>query len=216
MTSERNEGGNHQPDHALERLIFFSDAVFAIAITLLIIEVNPPHLPHDTPALDHLQKMVDLIPNFFGFFLSFFVIGAFWAGHHRAFALAGHYSEKLLGPNLMMLCAIVFMPFSTGFMGSNIGMTVPTVFYNLTLIVTGLLNIRLVRISTSPPVISEEVPAETIAYVRSRGFAVVLGASCALLFALYDARWSQVALISIPFWQRLLRARTTRQLALAG
>jgi hypothetical protein len=44
----------------------------------------------------------------------------------------------------------------------------------------------------------------------------VLGASCALLFALYDARWSQITLISIPFWQRLLRARTARRLALAG
>ncbi len=209
-------GGSDRPDHPLERLIFFSDAVFAIAITLLIIEVHPPHLPHNAPALDHLQKLVDLTPNFFGFFVSFFVIGAFWAGHHRAFALAGHYSDRLPGPNLMMLCAIVFMPFSTAFMGSNIGATVPTVFYNLTLIATGLLNIRLVRIATSPPVVSEEVPAETIAYVRSRGFAVVLGASCALLFALYDARWSQITLISIPFWQRLLRARTTRRLALAG
>jgi hypothetical protein len=101
-------------------------------------------------------------------------------------------------------------------MGSNIGASVPTVFYNLTLIMTGLLNIRLVRIATAAPVVSEDVPAETIAYVRSRGFAVVLGAGCALLFALYDARWSQIALISIPFWQRLLRARTTRRLARAG
>jgi uncharacterized membrane protein len=202
-------------DHSLERLVFFSDAVFAIAITLLIIEVHAPHLPWPSSDIAYIQALANLIPSFFGFFVSFFVIGAFWAGHHRAFGLAGHYSEKLVGPNLYLLCAIVFMPFSTAFMSSNIGMLVPTIFYNLTMIATGLLNIRLVRIVTSAPVVREDVSAETIAYIRSRGPAVVLGAACALLVAIVDPRFSQIALISIPFWQRLLRAQTAKRLARA-
>ena len=205
--------GRDRPDHPLERLIFFSDAVFAIAITLLIIDVHAPHLPRGSNDAAYLQALADLLPSLLGFFVSFFVIGAFWAGHHRAFALAGHHSEKLTGPNLMMLCTVVFMPFSTAFMSSNYGATIPTVVYCLTLLVTGLCNVRLVRLVTSPPIVAEHVPAETIALTRMRGFAVILGALTALLVAFISPYLSQPALMSIPLWRLLLQRQARRSLA---
>lgn len=212
MTTGSGKASGDRPDHPLERLIFFSDAVFAIAITLLIIEVHSPRLPAGSSDQAYITALLHLVPNLIGFFISFFVIGAFWAGHHRAFALAGHYSEKLNGPNLMMLCSIAFMPFTTAFMSSNTG-RVPALLYALSLIVTGLLNIRLIRIVTSPPVVSESAPQDRIAYVRARGPAVVMGGVCAVLIALWDARYSQMGLITIPIWLRLLRNWTTRRLA---
>ena len=208
-------GSKDRPDHPLERLIFFSDAVFAIAITLLVIDLHAPHIPWGSPSETYVQALLDLTPNFAGFFVSFFVIGAFWAGHHRAFALAGHYSDRLNGPNLMMLCSVAFMPFTTAFMSSNIATMVPALVYAGSLIVTGLLNIRLVRIVTSPPVVAEHIPVERIAYVRARGPAVVIGALCAALMALWDPRFSQSALITIPIWLILLKRRTARRLAAA-
>ena len=211
MTTSNRE----KPDHPLERMIFFSDAVFAIAITLLIIDVHAPHVPHGSSDQDYINALLNLTPSLFGFFVSFFVIGAFWAGHHRAFALAGHYSENLNRPNLLMLCSVVFMPFSTSFMSHNVGTLVPTQFYNLSLIATGLLNIRLIRIVTSAPVVSEAVSAERIAIVRARGPAVVLGALCAMLVAFWDPRFSQIALVTIPLWLRLLRVWTQKRFAAA-
>ena len=199
-----DHAGN-RPDHPLERMIFFSDAVFAIAITLLIIEVHPPELAYGSPWQAYVAALVRLLPNFMGFFVSFFVIGAFWAGHHRAFALAGHYSEKLVGPNLQLLCAIVFMPFATAFMSGNGGMLVPSVVYAATLIVTGLLSLRLTRLATSPGIVCDDVAPLAIAVARSRGLGVILGAILSLGVAFVDARFSQVTLLAIPLLQLLVR-----------
>ncbi|MEA3082202.1 MAG: potassium channel family protein [Sphingomonadales bacterium] len=196
--------------HPLERLIFFSDAVFAIAITLLILEVRPPHLGFHASDRDNLIALANLIPSFVAFFISFFVIGAFWAGHHRAFSLARHWSPNLVMPNILMLAAIVFMPFATAYMGLNMGQRVPTILYDVVLLATGLLNIRLVRMATSPPVVDEDADALTIARIRGRGWGVTLGAALALLLAFFVPRLSQFALLTIPLWLRLAVKRAER------
>ena len=199
------------PAHPLERLIFFSDAVFAIAITLLVIELHPPHFPKGTPDINHVAALANLIPNFVAFFISFFVIGAFWAGHHRAFSLARHWSPTLLFPNIFMLAAIAFMPFVTAYMGTNIGQRVPAVLYNAVLMVTGLLNTRLIRLVTSPPVVDEHADPLVIARTRARGWGVTLGAALALALALAAPTFSQFGLLTIPLWLRLSVRRAERR-----
>lgn len=208
-------GGGAGPDHALERLVFFSDAVFAIAITLLIIEVHPPHLHFGSPWQAHVNALLAMLPTFFGFFVSFFVIGAFWAAHHRTFAMAAHYSERMVGPNLQLLCAIVFMPFATAYMSSNAGMLVPSILYALSQITAGLLQLRLTRLTTAPGIVREDATPEAIGYVRMRGGGVVLGALFALALAFVWAPISQMGLLTIPLWQWLLRMRVRRWFARA-
>jgi uncharacterized membrane protein len=198
------------PAHPLERLIFFSDAVFAIAITLLIIEVTPPHLARDATDRDHLITLINLSPSVVSFFISFFVIAAFWAGHHRAFSLSRHWSPGLVRPNVTMLAAVVFMPFATAYMALNMGQRVPTILYDVVLLTTGLLNIRLVKLATSPPVIGEGVDALTIARTRGRGWGVTAGAALALILAFFVPRVSQFALLTIPLWLRLAVRRAER------
>ncbi|MEG3147787.1 TMEM175 family protein [Sphingomonas sp. RT2P30] len=216
MTSRNHGSAQDRSDHALERLVFFSDAVFAIAITLLVIELRPPHVDHAGGNIAFINALLHMAPNFFGFFVSFWVIAAFWAGHHRAFALSGHYSPALIGPNLALLCAIAFMPFTTAFMAEYLGEVVPTALYNFVLVVTGLLNMRLVRIATSAPVVAHHADRETVLLTRSRGWGVTLGAACALILSVIDARFSEMALLTIPLWMRLAAARARRRLAAEG
>lgn len=203
------------PAHPLERLIFFSDAVFAIAITLLIIEVHPPHLDRHATDWEHIVALINLTPNFVSFFISFFVIAAFWAGHHRAFSMSRHWSPGLVTPNILMLAAVVFMPFATAYMGMNMGQRVPTVLYDIVLLTTGLLNIRLVRLATSPPVVDERADPVTIARTRGRGWGVTAGAALALILAFFVPRLSQFALMTIPIWLRLAVRRAERKITSA-
>lgn len=187
-------------DHRLERLIFFSDAVFAIAITLLVIEIRVPHLAN-LRTDDALQALLDLQPSFFGFALSFLVIGRFWMGHHAAFANVAEYDPKLLWPNLLLLMAIAFTPFATAFMSSNIGQLVPTAFYNAALIITALLSWRVVTMARSMWPLSER--DQDWQQMGSRGMGVALGAASALALTFVTPIFSQLALATIPLWQRL-------------
>jgi uncharacterized membrane protein len=198
-----NPAKSKSTDHPLERLVFFSDAVFAIAITLLVIEIQIPHLPRGDDA-GALRALLELWPSFFGFALSFLVVGRFWIGHHNAFTLIDHYDGRLAWPNLLMLMSIALMPFATAFMSANLGQFVPTLFYNLTLLATALLSRWVISIATSPALIRKEASPETIRLLRSRGLGVILGVLTTVLLTFASAQFSQIALASIPLWQRLL------------
>jgi uncharacterized membrane protein len=194
-------------DHALERLVFFSDAVFAIAITLLVIELKVPHLPRGSPDSAYWQALAQLVPSFVGYFFSFFVIGAFWAGHHRAFTLAGRYDPRMLGWNLMFLLTMAFMPFVTAFLSQNAGARVPTLVYCVVLLAAALLNIKVGRMATGPTMVDADVPPEAIDYVRRRGISVALGAATAIVVSLAFPLLGQASLISIPIWRRVIAKR---------
>ncbi len=191
-------------DHALERLVFFSDAVFAIAITLLILEVHVPQLPRGSADLVYLQALANLIPSFIGYIISFWVVGMFWLGHHRVFALASRHSRKMPGWNLFLLGTIAFMPFATAFWASNMGSRVPALFYCITLLIAASINVQVVRIATGPDMVDPAADPALISYCRRRGFSVVLGAATAILLGIFAPRYAQAALITIPVWRRLL------------
>lgn len=102
-------------DNSLDRLLFFSDGVFAIAITLLSIELHPPHEWNGT--------MADLWgrgwPMLGAFAISFVVIGVFWNSHRRIFTQVHRFSQGVFVFNLALLGAIALMPFVTNLLYIN-------------------------------------------------------------------------------------------------
>ena len=143
----------HRKEFQLERMILFSDAVFAIAITLLVIEIKIPEkeelLNEGLPIIDHTlaEALGHLIPKFIGFFISFVLIGIYWVVHHRMFGFVTNYTPKLLVLNLAFLLFIVLMPFSTGFYSEYAGkelvqhqLKVPMTFYVLNFSMAGFIN----------------------------------------------------------------------------
>ena len=198
-------------DHALERMVFFSDAVFAIAITLLVIELHAPEFPRDTSDIVQIQALAHLVPNFVGFTISFAVIGMFWMGHHRAFCLAAHYSPRVLGWNLTLLGMIAFMPFVTAYLSSNIFQRVPAIFYCVVMLAAALLNLKVNRTATSPPMVDEKASPQAVAYVQQRGVSVVLGAATAVDLAFVMPAFCQLGLVSIPFWRMALTWNANRR-----
>jgi len=132
----------------LERLILFSDAVFAIAITLLVIEIKIPEI-HEKPVTDNavLHKLKELIPKFVGFLVSFFLIGQYWIVHHRMFSFVINFTDRLIWLNILFLFAIALMPFSTAFYSEYVltGVVTPVIFYTGNIILLGLANFLMWR-----------------------------------------------------------------------
>jgi uncharacterized membrane protein len=91
------------PKHRLES---FSDGVFAIVITLLILNV---HLDRDQELT--LQSLASLGPEMLAFALTFVIVGVYWVSHHSMMHMIKAVDRRLLWLNLLLLLAVVFIPF---------------------------------------------------------------------------------------------------------
>lgn len=97
----------------LHRLLFFSDAVFAIVLTLLVLELRPPEGAES--GLD--QALIGMIPHFVAFFSSFGLISIFWLGHVSILRQLTTFDWPVAGLNLVFLLVIALMPFVSGLIG---------------------------------------------------------------------------------------------------
>ena len=190
--------------HALERLVLFSDAVFAIAITLLVLEIHTPELGPAATERDWLNALLHLIPHFAAFLLSFMVIGAVWMSHHRLFMLVGRYDERLLWPNLFLLLAVAFLPFTTGLLTTGSLATMPFAFYAASLMAAGLSKARLTRIALSPDLVDPRVPKAVIRGELRRRWITPIAAGVTLLLAFVVTPWNVLGMALLPIlrWTR--------------
>lgn len=137
--SEDRSSSSEEDPLGLERLVFFSDAVFAIAITLLALEIRLPALGENPTNDQLLQALLALWPKYLSYAISFLVIGSFWLGHHRRFRFILRYDTRLLLLNILLLMGIAFIPFPTAVIGEY-GNRTATIFYALVMTIAGLLN----------------------------------------------------------------------------
>ena len=93
----------------LSRIAAFTDGVMAVAITLLVLNVEVPRL---TPGEDLGDALVDLLPSIGAYALAFALVGRFWVIHHNLFEKLRGFDRTLMALNLLFLALIVLVPFS--------------------------------------------------------------------------------------------------------
>ena len=157
----------HISKNRLETLV---DGIFAIAMTLLVLGINPPKPQPDlAPAV--LPGMIyDLIPQVFLFVVAFLVLALFWLGHHRQFHFVHKIDPALLWINILILIAIVFVPFSTDIAGDYPFVLSAVLLFHANMLVAGLLFAFQWRHICRHEHLCEPVPDEKIVrhwYLRS-------------------------------------------------
>ena len=145
------------------RIEAFSDGVFAIAITLLIIEVHVPAREH-AETLGH--ELLRIWPSYLGYLTSFLTIGVMWINHHYVFELIDRVDRTMLLLNTLLLMLIAFVPFPTAVLAQFIetgGARAAAVLYGATLTLTALTYFAWWRYaSAGRRLIAEQVPDEAI------------------------------------------------------
>jgi uncharacterized membrane protein len=132
--SGRGFGSERNP----ERVVFFSDAVFAIAVTLLVLEIRPPQ---DTRHL--LHGLVALWPSYLAYAMTFLLIGQVWANHHVMFDHIRSADRMVLFLNTLLLMDIAFLPFAASVLAEAFrtghGQRTAVVFYGMVFEVAAIL-----------------------------------------------------------------------------
>jgi uncharacterized membrane protein len=126
------------PTSELERLIFLSDGVFAIAMTLLAVELALPEVTSESSA-DLGTRLFALGPRYLSYALSFLVIASYWRSHQRTFRYVVRLDSRFVWLNLVLLLCIAFLPFPTSVLGNYSDDPTAVSLYAGTLAVTGLL-----------------------------------------------------------------------------
>ena len=118
MAADNGGRGFGRDSVEFARVLTFSDGMFAIAMTLLVVGIEVPDIP-DTESVGELADALgDLEGSFVSFFISFAVIGRYWIAHHQFFSLLARMDSGLIGLNLIYLCFVAFLPFPTGLFGN--------------------------------------------------------------------------------------------------
>ena len=109
------------------RLEAFSDGVIAIIITIMVLEMRPPHSAD-------LQSLRPLVPVFLSYVLSYVYVGIYWNNHHHLLHATQHVTGRVLWCNLLLLFWLSLFPFCTGWMGENHFAALPTAVYGVVLL----------------------------------------------------------------------------------
>ena len=134
----REQTAKRRDENEIEfgRIVAFSDGVFSIAITLLVLNLGIDRGLTEGQIDNALWEQRD---TFFAYAISFAVIGRFWLVHHRFFSEVEAFDGRLIGLNLLYLGSIVLIPFSSELLGEYNGETTSVVFYSVNLAVVVLL-----------------------------------------------------------------------------
>lgn len=174
------------------RLEAFSDGVFAILITIMVLELKVPHG-------SDLEALHDRLPIFLSYVLSFIYVGIYWNNHHHMLHAASRINGSILWANQHLLFWLSLVPFCTGWLGENPGAPVPSAVYGVVLLCSGiaylLLEMCLIAVEGKDSKLARAVGKDrkgqisAVLYAVSIGLAFVRPWAAQTLYVLVALMW---------------------------
>jgi uncharacterized membrane protein len=204
--------GEREASSDRDRIVNLSDGVFAIAVTLLVLDIRVPDIPENLVATELPGALLALWPKYLGYVLSFAVISTFWLIHHSIFRPIRAYDRGLLWLNFLFLMFVAFVPFPTSLLGEYGDHRLPVAIYAVTLATGRLLLTAIHWYSTRDNRLVDEVQdPRTVRFFLIRGltmpaiFLLSIGIS---FFSVTAAIWTWFIMIAVD--AIILRRRVSR------
>jgi uncharacterized membrane protein len=132
---EASKGNPGEQAYGLGRILALSDGVFAFALTLLVVQLTVPTASSHSSLS---SQLLDQMPSYFSYVISFTAVASTWYGHHETFKYIRRYDGRLIALNFGSLLLIAFLPFPTAVLGRNQHEPLAAVVYALTLALSNL------------------------------------------------------------------------------
>ena len=163
------------------RLEAFSDGVFAIVITLMILEIRLPQVDYA-----HLKEaLISVLPNIIAYTMSFAVIGVYWLGHHQSFMLIHKIDGSLLWLNVLLLFFVSLIPFPTMLLGRYPNTYLPILLYGLNLIAANMMGLTMLAYLKHHPELGYEKHVRKQVHLNLPVYAIVNGSYIIAIIAGY-------------------------------
>jgi uncharacterized membrane protein len=177
------------------RLEAFSDGVFAIVITLLILNIHVP----DGRTLT-LRSLWPLVPPVATFVLSFIIVGVYWIAHHHMLHFVTEVNRRLLWLNLLLLLSVVFIPFPTSLLATGFNNPLAVRIYGLSLIATNAAGLLFWLYATHRELVMPNLSREflrTVIVIHSSPMFVY---ALAVVLAGWSTKASLVLYVTVPLF----------------
>jgi uncharacterized membrane protein len=171
----------------LGRIVAFSDGVMAVAITLLVLNLEVP----DAGGAKLDEELVDLLPSFAAYVLAFALVGRFWVIHHRLFETIRAFDGRLMTFNLVFLAMIVLVPFATELWDRYTAEPEAAAVFGLVLGLAAFANWAMIAHVLRQGLVHEHLRAETEPYgsAVALGFTAIFFVSVAVAFLSVTVAW---------------------------
>jgi uncharacterized membrane protein len=146
------------------RALAFSDGLFAIAMTLLIVAIAVPTLSDTNSVHELADALNDLTANFVSFFISFAVIGRYWLAHHQFVSQLERMDQRVIGLNLVYLAFIAFLPFPTALLGTYFENPLSVVIYALNVAAVSGMEVVLFRHAYRAGLLRRDLPPDVYSW----------------------------------------------------
>ena len=196
----------------VERVNAFSDGVFAVAITLMGVNILVPTISGKVTEAKLAHGLASVWPHFFAFVLSFIIIGMFWISHHALFSEIRRANRTVIWINLIYLLLIVFIPYNTMLMSQFGNTMVSTVMYAANMATAGIVQAIMAFYATHDQRLVDEDFNPRLAADFVRGnliMAAVFLISIGIAFA--SPQWAKyfwVVLFITPLFERAIFGKT--------
>ena len=193
-----------------DRLVFFSDAVFAIALTLLVIDIK---VPLDVKG-GSAEVLVEALPSIYAYALSFYVIAVNWMGHHRKFAHIQSFDGRLITLNFLLLFVVAFVPFPTSMLAEYPAEVTSVVLYAGVVAMLSLLQALTWEYAFRRGLVDRDVDVALHRYLRRNVLSVPVVFGLSILIAIFwdplIAMWSWVLLFPVQQFMSRFRANSAQ------
>ncbi len=188
------------------RIEALTDGIFAIAMTVLVLNLNPPNLPDNYTEEQVLEALQKMLPSFFAFMASFITLGMYWVAHHSLFRFLIQTDKAILWLNMYFLMFVSLVPFTSGLYSGDTNSRITNSLFGANLILLGLLSYGIWSYARTHGHVVEDMPDDAKHFITRRLLTAPLLAATAMVVSLFQPIYAEyVYFAMIPIFMITVR-----------